>query len=158
MNLKSFCQISCDEIDSTGLTEAQKTAVISAWSLFKSNILDTSRNIFAEFYEENPEFLKLFDGLENAAMHKHTEEALRSYTNLIDHGLRSPTEFSSELFRISKLHQNVTGVDAAKLNRIIKRSVLDQVNRHRSKTLEDGLDAFFFKIESTFDDSMSLEL
>lgn len=153
MLLKSLAEIPFDDVDTTGLTEAQKTALITAWSIFKSNFIENARNIFAEFYEQHPGYLQLFDGLENAAMHRHTEEVLKLYTTLIDHGLRNPDEFNSQLFRISRLHRDVTGKDSAKLNRIIKDFVLDQVSRHKTKTLEDAFDAFFLQIESKFEDS-----
>lgn len=157
MFLKSLAEIPSNGVDSTGLTEAQKTALITAWSLFKSNFVENARNIFAEFYEQHHEYLKWFDGLENAAMHRHTEEVLNLYTTLIEHGLRNPEQFNSELFRISRLHQDVTGKDSAKLNQIIKRFILDEVQRHRTKTLEDALDSFFLQVEMKFEDSFDYD-
>lgn len=139
-----------DDVDLTGLTEAQKTALITAWSFFEPQMVDNSRNIFAEFFEQSPEYLKFFDGLENEAMHRHTDEALKFYMMLINDCLKNPKEFSDELFRFTKLHRNLTGTDIAKLNRIVRRYILEQVFNHQSKTLEDALDAFFYQIESKF--------
>lgn len=157
MLLDSFGPSSFDDTDSTNLTEAQKTSLIAAWSIFKSNMSENSRMIFAEFYERNPEYLRLFEGLENAALHRHTEEVLKCYTALIENGLREPIEFNSELARMSKFHRSLSGVDSAKLNQILKRVLLEQVHRHKTKTLEDALDAFFLQIELTFDCSCNDE-
>lgn len=143
---------SSDDVDSTGLSEAQKTALMTAWTLIKGSLSDHARNIFASFYEKNPEYLRLFDEKGNDALHKHTEDALQSINVLIDEGLKDPEIFDCELFRLMKSHRNLGRNDVSKLNKVIKDYILTVLERHKSMTLEDALDVFLSKILSKFED------
>lgn len=141
---------SSDDAESTGLTEAHKTALTMAWTLIKGSLSRHARNIFAKFYEENPEYLRLFDEMGNEALHQHTENVLQSIDFLIVDGLTDPETFDRELIRIVKPHRNVGRSDVSKLIRIIREYFLKQVVKHKTKTLEDALDLFCAKILASF--------
>lgn len=153
MFVKSLAQNSVVACDSTGLSKAQQTALTTAWSLFKDNLSDHARNIFAKFYEENPEYLRLFYDLGNDAMHQHTEDVLQWLGTMVDDGLKDPEMFDRDLRQIAKFHHNLIRADVIKLNKIIKNYMLRQLEKHKSKTLEDALDAFLVQIELKFEDS-----
>lgn len=140
-----------DNFNSTGLSKAQATALKTAWKLFKVKLSDHARNIFAQFYEENPESLQKFHDLGNVILHKHTEDVLNSLSTLID-DLEDPESFNSKLSRVKTPHQNVSRNDVSKLNKIIKIQLLEELAKHKTKTLEDALDVFLMQIEAKFED------
>lgn len=142
---------SSDDADSTGLTAAQKTALTTAWTFLKGSLSHHARNIFAKFYDENPEYLQLFDEMGNDGLHKHTENVLQSIDLLIVDGLKDPKTFDSELTRIVKPHRNVGRSDVSKLIKIIREYVLEHVAKHKTKTLENALDLLCAKILTSFE-------
>lgn len=147
---------SCDVSDSTGLSEGQKTALKTAWTLIKDNSGDHAGKIFAKFFEQNPEYLRFFFNLGNDAMHQHAEKVLLSLGTLIEDGLREPEMFNQELQRIAKFHQNLCRQDVVKLNAVIKDHLLAHLAKHKTKTFEDALNLFFTKIEDKFEDSFDV--
>jgi hypothetical protein len=142
-------------VDSSNFKEAHKIALTTAWTLISDKLSDHSRNIFAEFYEQNPNYLSLFYDLGNEILHKHSEEVLKSLGKLID-CLHDSETFHHELQRISKSHKHMTRKDIEKLNKTIKSYILQQVSKHKTKTLEEALKILFNQIESRFDDPSDL--
>lgn len=141
-----------DESDSTGLNQAQKTALTTAWGLIKSDFVKHAVNISAMFYEQSPEHLRLFDDLGNDALHRHSEDVLQSIGTLIDEGLRDEETFHRELHRIAKFHNNISRQAVMRLTDIIKVYVLKLLAKHQSKSLVEALETLLSKIESKFED------
>lgn len=132
------------------LNSAQITTLQTAWCLFKENIAAHARNIFAKFYEQNPEYLSLFEALGNDAMHQHTEHVLESIGDLIETGLNDAEKFNSSLYKIMIAHPEVSKDDVKKLNKIIRQEFLRHVEKHKTKTLEVAIDLLLTHIESNF--------
>lgn len=132
------------------LSPAQVTSLQSAWCLFKGNVAEHARNIFATFYEQNPDYLKYFDSLGNAAMHQHTEHVLESIGDLIERGLKDKEIYNRSLYEIVKVHHGVTQKEINKLHEIIRKEFLHQIKNHKTKTLEQALDLLLKNIELNF--------
>lgn len=148
-------------LDSTGLTEQQKATLITAWSSFiKSDIYLHAGNIFAQFYEENPQYLKIFEKLSdksNEPLHTHSLNTLHAMGYLIEFGLHNPAVFDCTLNKITSIHGKiqVSRNDAEKLNIAVKNYILKVMSKHRTQTLEESLTLFFNKIESGFEITFS---
>lgn len=127
----------------------QKTGLITAWTLIKPNLKSHARNIFASFYEQNPEYLRLFD---NELLHSHSEKVLQSFTSLIDNGLHDDEIFDGIMEEIVKHHDYINRQDVVKLNEIIRDYVLEVLKRHMTRTLREAMDLLFVMIESRFRD------
>lgn len=132
-----------------GMSAAQKTSLISAWMLIKSNLQSHARNIFAHFFEQHPEYLRLFD---NEALHSHSESVLQLLNALIEDGLQDDEVFDCIMAEIVKRHEHITRKDVMKLNEIISEYVLKVLKRHMTRTLREAVDKFFLMIESKFQD------
>lgn len=117
--------------------------------MVKGGLCDHGRIIFANFYDQNPEYLKIFDDLGNEVLHKHTEEVFLSIDKLIE-GLNDPETFDCELNRISKAHDKISQSAIEKLSKIIIEFLIKKLSKHKTKTLKDALDVFFAKIKSKF--------
>ena len=131
------------------MNAAQKTSLISAWMLIKSNLQSHARNIFAHFFEQHPEYLRLFD---NEALHTHSESVLQLFTDLIDNGLQNAEVFDCIMEEIVKRHEHITRKDVMKLNEIISEYVQKVLKRHMTRTLREAVEKFFIMIESKFQD------
>ena len=131
------------------MNAAQKTSLISAWMLIKSNLQSHARNIFAHFFEQHPEYLRLFD---NEALHTHSESVLQLFTDLIDDGLQNAEVFDCIMEEIVKRHEHITRKDVMKLNEIISEYVQKVLKRHMTRTLREAVEKFFIMIESKFQD------
>lgn len=131
------------------MNAAQKTSLTSAWMLMKSNLQSHARNIFAHFFEQNPEYLRLFD---IEALHTHSESVLQLFTALIDDGLQNGEVFDCIMEEIVKRHEHITRKDVMKLNEIISEYVLKVLKRHMTRTLREAVEKFFIMIESKFQD------
>lgn len=153
MPWKHFASKFSGDSDPTGLSESQKTALIAAWSLISPNLYDLSMNIFAKFYDSNPEYLSLFYALGNDVMHQHTEDVLLMFTDIIDKGLRDPEVFNESLKQVQNSHRRISRDDVRKLHQVIKKFFLEQIAPHKTKTLEDAIDILMTKIELRFEDS-----
>jgi hypothetical protein len=129
------------------------TGLITAWTLIKPNLTSHARNIFASFYEQNPEYLRLFD---NDPLHSHSEKVLQSFTALIDEGLQSDELFDSIMEEIVKHHEHISRQDVIKLNEIIRAYVSKVLKRHMTRTLREALDSLFVMVESRFPDSSDM--
>lgn len=144
-------------LDSTGLTEQQKATLITAWSSFiKSDIYLHAGNIFAQFYEDNPHYLKIFENISdksNEPLHTHSLNTLHAMGYLIEFGLHDPAVFDCTLNKITSIHRKVevNRNDAEKLNTTIKNYILKVMCKHRTQTLEESLTIFLNKIESGFE-------
>lgn len=132
-----------------GMSAAQKTSLISAWMLIKSNLQSHARNIFAHFFEQHPEYLRLFD---NEALHSHSESVLQLLNALIEDGLQDDEVFDCIMAEIVKRHEHITRKDVVKLNEIISEYVLKVLKRHMTRTLREAAEKFFLMIESKFQD------
>lgn len=135
------------------MDEAHKTGLITAWTLIKPNLTSHARNIFANFYEQNPEYLRLFD---NDALHSHSESVLQSLTSLIDDGLHNDEIFDCIMEEIAKRHERTNRQDVMKLNEIIRAYILKVLKRHMTRTLREALDSLFAMIESRFQDTSDM--
>lgn len=131
----------------TRLSSAQILSLQSAWDLFKPGFIDHAANIFAKFYEQNPEYLKFFNDLDNEALHQHTDQFLESIGDLIETGLKGTEKFMSSLEDIVENHPEINQTYVKSLNQLIREEILHQVQKHKTKTLEDALDLFFTHIE-----------
>lgn len=137
----------------TGLTAAQKTALITSMTLFTHKNREHAGTIFAKFYEENPEYLRLFDSLGNKALHQHSESVLTKIESLVDSCLTDPDKFNRIVHEIVQAHSSITRNDVKKLSAIIKKFILNQVEKNKTKTFQEALDLLFLQIESKFRDS-----
>lgn len=151
-NWKPLAANFSDDVDSTGMSDSQKTALIGAWSIFSANLYNHSKNIFGRFYDENIQHLRHWYTIGNDLMHQHSEDVLQFFNELILHGLRNPETFDESLHKIGKTHKNISRSEIVKLNKIIKDYFLEQVKRHKTKTLEEAVDILMTKIESKFAD------
>lgn len=132
------------------LDVSQKTGLITAWTLVKPNLKSHARNIFASFYEQNPEYLRLFD---NDTLHIHSESVLQTFTSLIDDGLHNDEIFDGIMEEIVKRHEHVSRQDVMKLNDLIRAYIVKVLRRHMTRTLREAMDSLFIMIESRFQDS-----
>lgn len=132
---------------------AEKTSLITAWMLIKPNLQTHARNIFAHFYEVNPQYLHLFN---MESLHSHSEFVLQFLTSLIDDGLNNDCEvFDCIMEEIVKHHRhNITRQDVEKLNEIINDYVLKVLKRHMTRTLREAIEKFLLMIESKFKDTL----
>lgn len=133
---------------------AQRTSLISAWTLMKPNLRGHARNIFAHFFELNPQYLRLFD---NDALHSHSESALQLLTALIDDGLQNIEVFDCIMKEIVKRHEHTSRQDVVKLNEIINDYVLKVLKPHMTRTLKSALEAFFEMIEAKFPNTVAID-
>ena len=152
-NWKPLAAKFSDDIDSTGMSDSQKTALIGAWSIFSENLYDHSTNIFSRFYDENIEYLRHWYILGNDVMHQHSENVLHFFNGLIVSGLRDSEVFDESLHNFGKFHKSISKSDIEKLNKAIKDYFLDQVKKHKTKTLEEAINILMEKIESKFQSS-----
>jgi Globin len=152
MSWKPLAPKLSDTPDSTGLSDHQKTALITAWSMINDNLYEHSKNIFAKFYDQNTEYLALFYTLGNDFMHQHTEDVLQIFNEMIVVGLRDVEIFDENLKKIEKSHKYLSRSDVKKLNDVIKSYFLEKVARNKTKTLEDAVNLLMVKIESRFDE------
>lgn len=130
-----------------------KTGLITAWTLIKPNLTSHARNIFASFYEQNPEYLRLFD---NDPLHTHSEKVLHSFTSLIDDGLHNDEIFDCIMEEIVKHHEYINRQDVMKLNEIIRAYISKVLKRHMTRTLSEAIDSLFVMVESRFPDSADM--
>lgn len=149
------------KIDSpTGLSEAQKTALITAWQrLISPNLISHSRNIFAKFYDIYPNYLHAFENnFGNHMLHTHSERVFQLYNDLIDIGLYKSNFFNYTMDEIVKRHKEIVNRgDVAKLNEIIKDYLLKILERHMTRTLREAIEVFLLQIESRFHDSFNFD-
>lgn len=136
-----------------GLTEGQKTTLVVTWQLLKTqgSLKTHAREISARFFEENPKCLKFFGALDNESLHAHSKLVLESVDRIIVQGLADSALFNFELHKIANQHKNIARHNVEKLIKTIKDYILERVASHRSKTLEDALDALFMQIEAKFE-------
>lgn len=134
------------------LNEAQKTSLITAWTLIKPNLKSHAHKIFAAFFDQNPEYLQLFDN--NKSLHSHSESVLQLLTALIDDGLQNAEAFDCIMEEIVKRHHDtISRRDVMKLDEIIGGYVLKVLKRHMTRTLREAIETFFVMIESRFKDT-----
>jgi hypothetical protein len=139
-----------DEVDSTGMTESQKTALTVAWSLFTRNSTDHSANIAGRFYEKHFRYLQHWQFMDNGVMHRHSDKVYQMFNEIVKN-LRDSSIFDQNLCKIKKAHKKLSKIDIANLNSVIKDYFLEQVERHKTKTLEEAVDILMGKIEAKFD-------
>lgn len=152
-------------VDSTGLSLAQKTSLITAWTLLHDNQEYHAHKIFAEFYELHPEYLRHFEGIGNENLHKHSKKVLETIGKLITEGLHEPQKIDLIMLDIGKVHGTIERDDVKKLNKIIKKYFLNQVRKHKTETLVTSLNLFletvveskFMKIKEKCEQSKSFE-
>lgn len=135
------------------MNAAQKTSLITAWMLIKTNLQSHARNIFAHFFELNPDYLRLFD---NNTLHSHSESVLQLLTALIDDGLQNAEVFDCIIEEIVKRHEHISRQDVMKLNEIINGYVLNVLKRHMTRTLREAIENLFVMIESRFQDAFDV--
>lgn len=133
------------------LTEAQKTALIVAWSMLKIDQISHARSIFAQFYDQYPNYLNYFD--DNQTLHAHTDDVLIVIGNLIDN-LRNEEMFEENLQNLLQQHGNLTRSDMVHLNDIIKGYILKLLERQTTRTFREALEKLFLQIESRFPESL----
>lgn len=106
------------------------------------------------FFEENPKCLRFLDDLGHEALHKHSECVFTSIEALIDCCSTDPEKFTQILDEtIRPAHANITRKHVKKLNQIIKNHFLSQVEKHKTKTLNEALELFLKEIELRFEES-----
>lgn len=132
------------------MSAAQKTSLITAWTLIKPNLKSHARNIFAYFYDRHREYLRLFD---NDTLHSHTEIVLQSFTSLIDNGLNDC--IMEEICK--RCHEHITRQDVMRLNEIIGDYVLRVLKRHMTRTLREAIEILLTSIELKFRDELDVK-
>lgn len=136
----------------TRLDEPHKIGLMTAWTLIKPNLKSHARKIFANFYEQNPEYLKHFDPISNEVLHSHSEKVLETITSIIENGLHNEEEFDGAIEEIVKRHSQIFRRDVVKLNEIIISYVENVLKLHMTKTLREALNFLFAIFESRFAD------
>jgi hypothetical protein len=83
-------------------------------------------------------------------MHSHSEHALQTINNLIEHGLHNDVEFSSIIEDIARQHEILNRSDIVKLNGVIEDYICKLLERHMTRTLREGIETLLLAIESRF--------
>ncbi|XP_058830366.1 myoglobin [Topomyia yanbarensis] len=139
--------------DDTGLTKAQKVALVGAWSVIKRDIVVHGRNIFVRFFEEHPNYLKYFDFSQdseatemkdNKSLHAHVLNVMQFLGILIEYGLENPVMFKCSLSKMVRNHKRrgIGRTDIEALSDAIRKYCLQALENHRSKTLDEALSKF----------------